>query len=215
MNARCARLYNCSACGLVSQRIDAGVLDDHDDIACPRCGNPLHQRIPDSLQRTWACLAAALLLYAPANLLPILITSNVFGRDSHTILGGIGDLWNAGSWGLALIVFVASIAVPILKIVTLSFLAFTAQRCSCVRGVPRTHLYRMVEAVGHWSMLDVFVVVLLVGMVNFGAFGIVEPGPGLLAFGAVVVLTMLASASFDPRLLWPDEVDDNPSPAHG
>jgi paraquat-inducible protein A len=215
MNARCARLYNCAACGLVSQRIDASVPDDHDDIACPRCGSALHLRIPDSLQRTWACLAAALLLYAPANLLPILITSNVFGRDSHTILGGIVDLWNADSWGLALIVFIASIAVPILKIATLSFLAFTAQRCSCVRGIPRTHLYRLVEAVGHWSMLDVFVVVLLVGMVRFGAFGIVEPGPGLLAFGAVVVLTMLASASFDPRLLWPDEVDDNPSPAHG
>lgn len=215
MNARCARLYNCGACGLVSQRIDAGVPDDHDDIACPRCGSALHLRTPDSLQRTWACLAAALLLYAPANLLPILITSNVFGRDSHTILGGIVDLWNADSWGLALIVFIASIAVPILKIATLSFLAFTAQRCSCVRGIPRTHLYRLVEAVGHWSMLDVYVVVLLVGMVRFGAFGIVEPGPGLLAFGAVVVLTMLASASFDPRLLWPDEVDDNPSPAHG
>ena len=217
MNARCAGLYNCAACGLVSQRTDGRPPDaaDGETLECPRCGGALHLRIPDSLERTWACLLAAVLLYAPANVLPIMSTANVFGRDEHTILGGINELWTGGSWGLAVIVFVASIAVPILKIATLSFLAFTAQRSSCTRGLPRTRLYRLVEAVGHWSMLDVYVVVLLVGMVRFGAFGSVEPGAGLLAFGAVVVLTMLASASFDPRLLWPDEVDDNPSPAHG
>jgi len=206
-SGRCAGLYNCASCGLVSQRRDGQVPHDDEAAHCPRCGSALHLRVPDSLERTWACLLAAVLLYAPANLLPIMSTANVFGHEEHTILGGIRELWDARSWGLALIVFVASIAVPILKIASLSFLAFTAQRCSCVNGLPRTRLYRLVEAVGHWSMLDVFVVVLLVGMVQFGAFGSVEPEAGLLAFGAVVVLTMLASASFDPRLLWPDEID--------
>ena len=206
-SGRCSGLYNCATCGLVSQRADGRRPTDTDRAHCPRCDSPLHLRVPDSLERTWACLLAALLLYAPANLMPIMSTANAFGHNEHTILGGIGELWNAGSWGLAVIVFVASIAVPILKIAILSFLALTAQRCSCANGLPRTRLFRLVEAVGHWSMLDVYVVVLLVGMVQFGPFGEVEPEPGLLAFGAVVVLTMLASASFDPRLLWPDEID--------
>jgi paraquat-inducible protein A len=136
--------------------------------------------------------------------------SVVTGRESHTILGGIVELWHGGSWDLALIVFIASIAVPILKIAALALLVITAQRRSRWRQAERASLYRLIETVGHWSMLDVFVVVLLVGMVRFGAFASVDPAAGLLAFGAVVVLTMLASASFDPRLIWPDETP----PAH-
>lgn len=183
----------------------------HEGVRCPRCGFALHARKPASLQRTSALLVAAVVLYVPANTLPIMATASVVtGRESHTILGGIVELWHGGSWDLALIVFVASIAVPILKIAALALLVITAQRRSRWRQAERASLYRLIETVGHWSMLDVFVVVLLVGMVRFGAFASVDPAAGLLAFGAVVVLTMLASASFDPRLIWPDETP----PAH-
>jgi paraquat-inducible protein A len=194
-------LLGCECCGLVSEVVAAA-----DSARCPRCGFALHARKPQSLQRTAAYLVAAAVLYLPANTLPIMATaSTLAGRESHTILGGIIELWHTGSWDLALIVFIASIAVPILKIAALTLLAFTALRKSRWRQAERAKLYRVLETVGHWSMLDVFVVVLLVGMVRFGAFANVEPGPGLLAFGGVVVLTMLASASFDPRLIWPPD----------
>ena len=170
---------------------------------CPRCHHVLHARKPESVQRTLAWLAAAVVLYLPANLLPVMSTASVVGRGSHTIVGGIIELWESGSRELAIIVFVASIAVPLLKVAALTLLAITAQRRSRWRQRDRAALYRLVETVGHWSMLDVFVVVLLVGMVHFGVLASVEPEAGLLAFGAVVVATMLASASFDPRLIWP------------
>jgi len=194
-------LLGCECCGLVSETASGVAL-------CPRCGFALHARKPKSLQRTSAYLLAAVVLYMPANTLPIMATASVIaGHESHTILGGILELWQTGSRDLALIVFIASIAVPILKIVALALLVFTAQRRSRWRQAERASLYRLIETVGHWSMLDVFVVVLLVGMVRFGAFANVEPEAGLLAFGAVVVLTMLASSSFDPRLIWPDSTD--------
>jgi paraquat-inducible protein A len=201
--ARSRGLLGCECCGLVSEAAA-------DAARCPRCGFALHQRKPQSLQRTAAYLMAAVVLYVPANTLPIMATASVIaGHESHTILGGILELWHTGSWDLALIVFIASIAVPILKIAALALLVVTAQRKSRWRQAERASLYRLIETVGHWSMLDVFVVVLLVGMVRFGAFASVEPAAGLLAFGAVVVLTMLASASFDPRLIWPDPADDD------
>ena len=203
--ALAAGLLGCECCSMVSATLR------HEGVRCPRCGFALHARKPASLQRTSALLVAAVVLYVPANTLPIMATASVVtGRESHTILGGIVELWHGGSWDLALIVFVASIAVPILKIAALALLVITAQRRSRWRQAERASLYRLIETVGHWSMLDVFVVVLLVGMVRFGAFASVDPAAGLLAFGAVVVLTMLASASFDPRLIWPDETP----PAH-
>lgn len=197
--ARALGLLGCECCGLVS---DASVVDAR----CPRCHFALHERKPESLQRCTAYLIAAAVLYIPANILPIMSTASfVFGREQHTIIGGIVELWTTGSWELALIVFIASIAVPILKIVALTLLVSTARRQSRWRQLERASLYRLLETVGHWSMLDVFVVVLLVGMVRFGALASVEPSAGLLAFGGVVVLTMLASASFDPRLIWPED----------
>ena len=170
---------------------------------CPRCRRTLHAHRPQSLQRTTAYLLTAAVLYVPANLLPVMSTSSVQGDDSHTLVGGILELWAEGSWELALIVFIASIAVPLLKIAALMLLTWTAHRRSTWRQRERAGLYRLIETVGHWSMLDVFVVVLLVGMVRFGVLASVEPEAGLLAFGAVVLATMLASASFDPRLIWP------------
>lgn len=198
--ARSRGLFGCECCGLVSlARARPG------ETACPRCAHALRARKPDSLQRTTAFLVAAVMFYVPANVLPVMGTSSVLlGHSQHTILGGIAELWESGSWELAVIVFVASIAVPIAKICALALLTATAWQRSTWRQRERAILYRLIETVGHWSMLDVFVVVLLVGMVQFGAFASVQPESGLLAFGAVVIATMLAAASFDPRLIWPD-----------
>jgi paraquat-inducible protein A len=201
-SARSLGLWHCECCGLVSQ---ARPHDHH--ARCPRCLFPLHDRKPHSLERTLAFLVAAVLLYIPANVLPVMGTASVLGEAEHTILGGIAELWHAGSWELAAIVFVASIAVPIIKIAALLLLLATAARRSRWRQLERARLFRLVETVGHWSMLDVFVVVVLVGMVRFGAFASVSPEPGLLAFGGVVIATMLAASSFDPRLIWPEDDD--------
>ncbi|MEQ1806177.1 MAG: paraquat-inducible protein A [Burkholderiaceae bacterium] len=199
VTARSLGLWGCECCGMVSRVSQGGDATAR----CPRCLFALHERKPYSLQRTLAYLAAAVLLYIPANVLPVMGTASVLGKFEHTILGGIVELWHAGSWELAAIVFIASIAVPILKIAALSLLVVTAHFESRWRQAERARLYRLLETVGHWSMLDVFVVVILVGMVRFGAFASVRPEPGLLAFGGVVIATMLAAASFDPRLIWP------------
>jgi paraquat-inducible protein A len=201
------RLLGCECCGLVSTAPREAVAE-HIRLRCPRCRHPLHTRNPAGLQRTWGWLAAAALLYIPANVLPIMSTTNLFGSTAFTIAGGIAELWHDDAFALALIVFVASIAVPLLKIGALALLAWSARRRPGWRRPERARLFRIVETVGHWSMLDVYVVVLLGGMVRFGHFAQVEPEPGLLAFAAVVVLTMLAARSFDPRLIWPGDRAD-------
>jgi paraquat-inducible protein A len=191
------RLIACDACGLV--------LDNRhnlDGARCPRCDTALHRRKPDSLTRCWAYLIAAAILYIPANLLPIMRTTKLLDTEDSTILSGVFQLWQAGSWDLALIVFTASIVVPLVKICALFVLLVTTQRQSTWRRRERTMLYRIIEFIGHWSMLDVFVVALLITLVHFGKFALVQAGGGIIAFGAVVVLTMLASMSFDPRLIW-------------
>lgn len=191
-------LLPCEACGLVCRAPPPG--EAH--LCCPRCEAPLHRRKPDSYRRTWAFLIAAMLLYIPANALPIMRTATLIYDENDTILGGVRVLWLSGSWDLAIIVFVASICVPLLKMVALIVLLVTARQHSKWRQRGRARLYRIVEFVGQWSMLDVFVVALLVALVNFQSVAEVRAGPGLIAFGAVVVLTMLASMSFDPRLIW-------------
>ena len=192
-------LIACTACGRLSRPpADAAVG------RCPRCGAELHARKPHSLQRTWALLLASVIVYIPAMALPVMRTGTLFDTEDHTIIGGVVDLWNSGSWDLSIIVFVASVVVPILKILALGLLAITAQRRSSWGRSQRARLYRLVEAVGHWSMLDIFVVALLVTLVQFGTLAQTRPEPGIIAFGAVVVLTMLASAGFDPRLIWDD-----------
>jgi paraquat-inducible protein A len=192
-------LIACTACGQLSRvRADAGLG------RCPRCGAILHPRKPHSIERTWALLIASVILYFPAMMLPVMRTGTLFDTENHTILGGVVDLWNSGSWDLSIIVFVASVVVPILKMLTLGLLAITAQKRSSWRQRQRARLYRLLEAVGHWSMLDIFVVALLVTLVQFGNLAQTRPELGIIAFGAVVVLTMLASAGFDPRLIWDD-----------
>ena len=199
-------VIGCEYCGTVSALPDGD--PDALRLRCPACGNRLHRSQPHSLQRTWACLIAAAVLYVPANVLPVMATTNLFREETHTIAGGIAQLWGDKAWGLAIIVFVASIAVPILKILALALLAWTTQYAPHWRRLERARLYRVVETVGHWSMLDVYVVVLLTGMVRFGRLAAASPEPGLLAFAAVVVLTMLAARSFDPRLIWQEPTHD-------
>jgi paraquat-inducible protein A len=179
-----------------------------DDCACARCGAELHARKSNSLSRTWAYLLAAAALYIPANALPVLHTGSVWGQQTDTILSGVLHLWNTGSEPLAVIVFVASIVVPAAKIVSIAFLLVAAQRRSLWSPLQRAQLYRATHSIGRWSMVDIYVGGTLVALVHLGPFANIEPGPAAIPFGAVVVLTMLASMSFDPRLTW--EPVDNP-----
>ena len=200
--ARHQGLVACHACGQLSRAVA-----EHESSRCPRCRAMLHLRKPDSLNRTWALLMAAYILYIPANLLPVMETRSLLSAQEDTIMSGIVYLWLSGSVGLALVVFVASIVVPLLKLVTLTLLAISVRRRPLWRPRQRTRLYRIVEFVGRWSMLDIFVVALLTAVVQIQSFASVMPGPGAAAFGAVVVLTMLAAMTFDPRLIW-DPITD-------
>ncbi|MFZ3120848.1 MAG: paraquat-inducible protein A, partial [Variovorax sp.] len=176
---------------------------------CGRCGTRLHLRKTDSLNRTWALLIAACLMYLPANLLPVMITRTLFGTSSDTIMSGVIYFWVTGAYGLAAIVFVASFLVPLFKLAALFVLVVSAQRRSTWRRAERARLYHVIEIIGRWSMLDVFVVALLAGLVRIQGFAEITAGVGIAAFGAVVVLTMLASLSFDPKLTWDGPADDD------
>jgi len=206
-----AGLVACHACGQVD-RLAASAQASTAPVrqCCSRCGATLHSRYPGSISRTWALLIAAALLYIPANLLPILHTRSLLGNEDDTIMSGVVYFWTSGDWPLAVIVFVASILVPMMKLTVLALLAFTAQTRSQWRPLERTTLYRIVERIGRWSMLDVFVITLTVALVRFKSLAVITAGWGALAFAAVVVLTMLAALEFDPRLIW-DAIDDAPS----
>ena len=167
--------------------------------------NPPHEEPPPSpaqFIRVWALLLAALILYIPANLLPIMSIDAITGSSAHTIMGGVIELVGMGSWDIALVVFIASVVVPSFKLICLGTLVWLAQKKNGSALRRRTHLYGMVEFIGQWSMLDVFVVILLSALGRFGALLSIQPGAGAVAFGAVVVLTMLAAMCFDPRLAW-------------
>ena len=194
-------LLACHTCGLLSRSAPGAHA-----AACPRCGAHLHMRKPDSIARTWAFLIAAAILYIPANMLPIMETSSLFGSQRDTIMSGVVFLWISGSWPLATVVFVASILVPMLKLIALTWLLVSVQRGSSRNPMQSARLYRLVEFIGRWSMLDIYVVTLLVALVQLKSLAFIKAGPGALAFGAVVVLTMFAAMAFDPRLIW-DPVD--------
>jgi paraquat-inducible protein A len=192
-------VLSCHAC---DQVVRAGAAPRPARLACPRCGAALHRRKPNSLARTWALLLSACILYVPANLLPVMTVTS-FGRgEPDTILSGVKALIAAGMWPVALLVFFASITVPVLKLTGLTFLLVSAQRGSSWRPRDRTLLYRIIESVGRWSMVDIFMISILVALVDLGSIARIEPGAGAVAFAAVVIITMLASMSFDPRLIW-------------
>jgi paraquat-inducible protein A len=169
---------------------------------CPRCKSPVHFRKPHSLSRTWALLITAMILYIPANALPIMSTRYFNQTSSDTIISGVVYFLASGDWPLALIIFVASVVIPLLKILTLIYLLISVHRRSLIKPAERTRLYRLTEFVGRWSMVDVFVIAILTALVHMGVLVNIEPGWGATAFAAVVILTMLAARTFDPRLIW-------------
>lgn len=169
---------------------------------CPRCGARLHLRKPNSVMRTWSLVLAALCLYFPANLLPITITTSLGDVQTDTILSGVIYFIKTGSFGVALVIFIASIFIPLAKLLILSYLLLCLQCGTSWRLKDRTRLYRFTEAVGRWSMLDIYVVTILVALVKLGVLANIEAGPAAVYFAAVVVITMFAAESFDPRLMW-------------
>jgi paraquat-inducible protein A len=192
-----AGLVSCEVCRLLLRPAEAAKPG-----YCPRCGAGLSWRRHHSIQSTWAFVIAAAICYIPANVLPVLTTATLSSSDSDTIISGVVFLYTSGSWPLALIVLIASVMVPIGKLVALAFLLTTVQRGSFGSNRERTRLYRLVEVIGRWSMLDVFVATFTVALVQLQPLMAVQPGPGVLFFAAVVVLTMIAAESFDPRLIW-------------
>ncbi|MDP9089054.1 MAG: paraquat-inducible protein A [Pseudomonadota bacterium] len=169
---------------------------------CPRCHAHLHPRKPHSLALTAALLLCAIVLYVPANLLPVMYTRTIFEDEKDTIMSGVLVLLQSGSWPIAVLVFIASIVVPLFKILALGVVLFSAWRRSARYRTHTSQLYRMVEFIGRWSMLDVYAISLLVALVQIRSLASVAVGWGALAFGAVVVLTMFAARTFDERLLW-------------
>jgi paraquat-inducible protein A len=201
--------------------IDAGILlcmechelnkreADADEQVCTRCGALVHARRPNSLTRTWALLITAAILYIPANILPIMTVSSLGKGDPSTIMSGVIQLAQHGMIPIAAVVFIASILVPTFKLVGIALLLFSVQRRQPLSARQRILMYRFIEFIGRWSMLDIFVIAILVAVVNFGRLANVEANLGAIAFASVVILTMLAAVTFDPRLIWDNTESDD------
>ena len=186
-------LAGCHTCGKVS-----AVALGH----CPRCGTHLHLRKPNSVQRTVALMIAAAVLYIPANMLPIMTVVELGDVTENTIIGGMMTFWRTGAYPIAIVIFTASILIPLLKIVALTWLCLAATGKLHPSPSMLGKIYWFTELLGRWSMVDIFVVGILVALVQLGNYMTITVGPGALAFAGVVVLTMFAAMSFDPRLLW-------------
>ena len=186
-------------------------LNDASLKTCSRCGSSVHARIPGSLERTVALLIAAMVLYIPANAYPIMTTEHSGSPLESTILGGVILLWNMGSYPVAMIIFIASVLIPIGKILSIGMLCWTVSRNDESSQRQRTILYRITELIGKWSMVDVFVVAILVALIQITGIIVIRPGAAALAFAGMVILTMLSAESFDPRLIW-DPADQKERP---
>ena len=199
-SALAAGLWRCRGCAAVCVPPREALAQQR--ARCPRCDATVHPRRPDAIARSWAFLLAGTALYLPANLLPVTNTASLGGRQADTIFSGIVYFWKDGSYALAILVFVASIVVPMTKLLLLSLLLISLQRHDTRWARRRLAAYRVLEAIGRWSMLDVFAITILAALVQVESLAELRPGSGAMAFGAVVVLTMLATHSFDPRLLF-------------
>jgi paraquat-inducible protein A len=197
--AREHRVTLCHVCGYVCPD------DAHE---CPRCDSSVHRRKPNSLARTWAFLIAGLIFYIPANVLPVMYTTMLGSSSENTIMSGVIEFAEGGSWDIAILIFIASVIVPCIKFLVLGLLLVTCQRRSTWAMRERSRLFRFIELIGYWSMLDVLVVALVAALVQFHGLSTIEPRLGILFFGLVVVMTMLAAMTFDPRLIWDAEVED-------
>jgi len=216
LTARQQGLIGCHFCHTLSHvpvlPEDADV--DNTELRCPCCQSIIHSRIPGSLNKTWALLIAAIILYFPANTLPIMTVILWGNGQPDTIMSGVIHLFDGGMWPLALLIFIASIFIPVLKLIILTGLMISVHLKSSWKPKDRTTLYRITEFVGRWSMVDVFVIGILVTLVQFGNTANVSPGIGALSFAAVVILTMFAAHTFDPRLIWDAVDEENASNTH-
>ncbi|MDH6148198.1 paraquat-inducible protein A [Paraburkholderia tuberum] len=191
-------VLGCHACGLVCE----APADGNEPARCSRCCAWLHRRRPDSIARSFAFLLAGIIFYLPANAMPVMYTTRLGRGSDSTILQGVFAFWTSGSYGIALVIFIASVAVPCAKFLSLGLLLLTARQGSHWARHERARLYRMIELIGYWSMLDVLVVAIVAALVKFHALADVEPRAGILFFGGMVILTMLSAMQFDPRLIW-------------
>lgn len=204
MRAIDAGILICTECHELNKQ-EAGT----DEQVCTRCGALVHARRPDSVMRTWALLVTAAVLYIPANVLPIMTVSSLGKGDPSTIMSGVIQLVQHGMIPIAAVVFIASILVPTFKLVGIALLLFSVQRRQPLSARQRIWMYRFIEFIGRWSMLDIFVIAILVAVVNFGRLASVEANLGAIAFASVVILTMLAAVTFDPRLIWDNTESDD------
>ena len=209
LTARQQGLVSCHFCHTLSQLPELTEDDNINnmELHCPCCQSIIHSRIPGSMSKTWALLIAAIILYIPANTLPIMTVILWGNGQPDTIMSGVIHLFDGGMWPLALLIFIASIFIPVLKLIILTGLMISVHLKSGWKPRDRTVLYRITEFVGRWSMVDVFVIGILVTLVQFGNTANVSPGIGALSFAAVVILTMFAAHTFDPRLIW-DAIDE-------
>ncbi|WP_445327179.1 paraquat-inducible protein A [Yoonia sp. GPGPB17] len=193
ITARDAGLVACQQCGQVHP-LGTDV--------CKRCEGRLQSRDTESLQKVWAWLIAGMIAYIPANIYPMLLTSTLVERSESTIIGGVVELFEHGSWGIALIVFVASVMIPVGKFVAIIYLAISVQRHSKANQHERHRAYEVVEFIGRWSMIDVFVVAILSALVQLDTIATVNPGIAAVSFALSVIFTMLSAQAFDSRLIW-------------
>ncbi|RJP91485.1 MAG: paraquat-inducible membrane protein A [Desulfobacteraceae bacterium] len=198
--AKNAALLSCPSCHLLTRKPAAH--GRRFSVVCPRCGERLFERKPNSMARTWALVIAAFIFYIPANVLPIMKVTSLGKVQSDTILSGVIYFIKTGLWPIALVIFVASVFVPLLKLFILVYLLISLHVRSKWRPRDRTRLYRITEIIGRWSMVDIYVVTLMVALVKLGALADIEAAPGAIHFAAVVVITIFAAMSFDPRLIW-------------
>ena len=177
-------------------------VDGSGELFCPVCESRVSLRIRQSINRSWAWLITATILYIPANILPVATIAKLADNHPDTIISGVMRLLNEGMWPLAAIVFIASIFVPLLKLAVLFWLLISVHERSNWRPEDRALFYRVTEFVGRWSMVDIFVIAILTALVQFGELAYVEVGPGSIAFALLVIATMFAAHTFDPRLIW-------------
>jgi len=196
IRAKDVGMAGCHTCG------QAVKLMEKAHCVCPRCGSDVHYRKHNSITRAWALLISAFVMFIPANTEPIMYTTSLGNQGSDTILSGVIYFLSHGDWPLALVIFSASILVPIAKMIAIAYLLIMVQRGSAQRQIESTRLYMIAEFMGKWSMVDIFVVALLAALVQLGALTTIEPGPAGMAFASMVVLTMFAAMAFDPKLIW-------------
>lgn len=189
-------LAGCHTCGQVVK------LSNNTNAVCPRCGCDVHYRKHDSINRAWALLISAFIMYIPANTEPMMLTVSLGQQSSDTIMSGVIYFLSHGDWPLALVIFSASVLLPLLKMIAIAYILIMVQRGATSRKIENTRLYIIAEVMGRWSMVDVFVVALLTVLVQLGALTTIQPGPAGMAFATMVILTMFAAMAFDPKLIW-------------